>query len=149
MKKVLDNSSGFFQLLKYSALPLPSSTPASSHPPSQHPTSPSNQSPVPNPLEYLADGGGAQLSLSRTNSNSSEPSSPPPPPSSPNPQSSQLLARLSTELSSCVSSISSGNAQCRSMLPILHEFIVHGDVCVNLPSCSFFCFSFCLSTSSF
>jgi hypothetical protein len=136
MKKVLDNSSGFFQLLQYSTLPLPS-TPASSHLPPQHPTSPSTHM-IPNlihdaihsapPTEH-ADGG-PHAPLSRTNSNSSEPPSPPPPSSPPHttPQSSQLFARLAAELSSCVSSISSGNAQCRSMLPILFEFVVHGEV---------------------
>jgi hypothetical protein len=136
MKKVLDNSSGFFQLLQYSALPLPPVTPTSSYSAPQHPASPPNQPPVLHPSSDATHSehadGGPHVPLSRANSNSSEPSSPPAPPSSPphmGLQSTQLFARLAAELSSCVSSISSGSAQCRSMLPILFEFIANGDVC--------------------
>eukprot|EP00026_Physarum_polycephalum_P001260 Phypoly_transcript_01261.p1 GENE.Phypoly_transcript_01261~~Phypoly_transcript_01261.p1 ORF type:complete len:1162 (-),score=207.78 Phypoly_transcript_01261:50-3154(-) len=129
MKKVLDNSSGFFQLLQYSALPLPPVTPSSYLPP-QHPTSPPHPLPLLHPSSDAAHEEGQHAPLSRANSNSSEPSSPPAPPSSPShigPHSSQLFSQLATELSSCVSSISSGSAQCRSMLPILYEFVVNGD----------------------
>lgn len=136
MKKVLDNNSGFFQLLQYSGVSLPNFVP--SYP------SRANSPPAPSDNAVLAPSlttGDSVLdippALSRQNSNSSETSSPLSistshnPSSPPHDKGAEIFARISRDLSNCVSSISSGNAQCRSMLPILFEFVAHGDVCYS------------------
>lgn len=133
IKKLLDTSSGYFQLVHYtvpsssvSTPPAPASAPPIlTHSSTMLITLPNSDAPpaISSDLEFPA------LPISRQNSNSSDPASP----NSPNSNFSDattahIIDQAAKDLAGCISAISAETAQCRSMLPILFVFVANGDV---------------------